>query len=72
MITIISINLSVLTIGEILFDVFESHKHPGGSSMNVALHLHKQGVKTHFTSAIGNDENYNTNPLSNIISLSLT
>jgi len=25
--------------------------------MNVALHLHKQGIKTHFISAVGNDEN---------------
>jgi fructokinase len=49
-------DLSVLAIGEILFDVFNNDKKPGGSSMNVALHLHKQGIKTHFISAIGNDE----------------
>ena len=50
-------DLSVLTIGEILFDIFNNDKKPGGSSMNVALHLHKQGIKTHFVSAVGNDEN---------------
>lgn len=49
--------LSVLTVGEILFDVFEKGKQPGGSSMNVALHLHKQGIKTYFISAIGDDAN---------------
>ena len=50
-------DLSVLAIGEILFDVFNNDKKPGGSSMNVALHLHKQGIKTHFISAVGNDQN---------------
>lgn len=50
-------DISVLAIGEILFDVFGNDKKPGGSSMNVALHLHKQGIKTYFVSAIGNDEN---------------
>ena len=50
-------DLSVLAIGEILFDVLNNDKKPGGSSMNVALHLHKQGIKTHFISAVGNDEN---------------
>ena len=50
-------DLSVLAIGEILFDVFNNDKKPGGSSMNVGLHLHKQGIKTHFISAVGNDKN---------------
>jgi fructokinase len=48
---------TVTTIGEILWDVFATGKKPGGSSMNVALHLHKQNINTQFISAIGDDEN---------------
>jgi len=47
----------VITIGEILWDVFPDGKKAGGSSMNVALNLHKQGIESRFISAIGNDEN---------------
>ncbi|WP_316785654.1 carbohydrate kinase [Pedobacter frigiditerrae] len=48
---------TVVTIGEILWDVFPEGKKAGGSSMNVALHLHKQGLNTKFISAIGDDKN---------------
>ncbi|WP_165501682.1 carbohydrate kinase family protein [Pedobacter frigiditerrae] len=48
---------TVVTIGEILWDVFPEGKKPGGSSMNVALHLHKQGLITQFISAIADDKN---------------
>ncbi len=47
----------VITIGEILWDVFPEGKKAGGSSMNVALNLHKQGIESRFISAIGKDEN---------------
>ncbi len=47
----------VITIGEILWDVFPEGKKAGGSSMNVALNLHKQGIESRFISAIGNDGN---------------
>jgi fructokinase len=47
----------VITIGEILWDVFPEGKKAGGSSMNVALNLHKQSIESNFISAIGNDEN---------------
>ncbi|NII85851.1 MULTISPECIES: carbohydrate kinase family protein [unclassified Pedobacter] len=47
----------VITIGEILWDVFPEGKKAGGSSMNVALNLHKQSIESSFISAIGNDEN---------------
>lgn len=47
----------VITIGEILWDVFPEGKKAGGSSMNVALNLHKQGVDSNFISAVGDDEN---------------
>lgn len=48
---------TVVTIGEILYDVFEDEKRPGGSSLNVALHLFKQNVDTKFVSAVGRDKN---------------
>ncbi|MCZ4224995.1 carbohydrate kinase family protein [Pedobacter rhodius] len=47
----------VITIGEILWDVFPEEKKAGGSSMNVALNLHKQSVESGFISAIGDDNN---------------
>lgn len=48
---------TVVSIGEILWDVFPEDKKAGGSSMNVALNLHKQGINSQFISAIGDDEN---------------
>ncbi|PST84084.1 carbohydrate kinase [Pedobacter yulinensis] len=45
----------VVAIGEILWDMLPSGRKPGGSSMNVALNLHKQGVDCAFVSAIGRD-----------------
>ena len=47
----------VITIGEILWDVFPEGKKAGGSSMNVALNLHKQNITSSFISAVGNDGN---------------
>jgi len=48
---------TVIAIGEILWDVFPEGKKAGGSSMNVALHLHKQGINSQFISAVGSDLN---------------
>ena len=48
---------TVVTIGEILFDVFENTKKPGGSSLNVALNLQKQEIAVGFISAVGDDKN---------------
>lgn len=47
---------TVTSIGEILWDVFSDRRNAGGSSMNVALNLHKQGIKSNFISAVGKDE----------------
>jgi len=47
----------VVAIGEILWDVFPEGKKAGGSSMNVALNLHKQNINSLFISAVGEDEN---------------
>lgn len=52
-----SMSKIVTSIGEILWDVFPEGKKAGGSSMNVALHLHKQGINSKFISSVGDDEN---------------
>ena len=49
----------VISIGEILWDVFPTFKKAGGSSMNVALHLHKQGIDSQLISSVGNVDNGN-------------
>lgn len=47
----------VISIGEILWDVFPEGKKAGGSSMNVAFNLHKQSIESGFISAVGEDDN---------------
>ncbi len=43
--------------GEILWDNFKDGKKAGGAPMNVALHLHKQGIKSYLISSVGIDAN---------------
>jgi fructokinase len=45
----------ILVIGEILFDVFENEKRPGGAPFNFAYHLKNIGFPLRFISRIGND-----------------
>ncbi|WP_431110301.1 carbohydrate kinase family protein [Winogradskyella poriferorum] len=47
----------VVCFGEILWDVFPTHKVIGGAPLNVALRLHSFGIYTHIISSIGNDNN---------------
>jgi fructokinase len=46
----------VICFGEILWDCFKAGKKAGGAPMNVALHLHKQGINSTLISAVGNDD----------------
>ena len=43
--------------GEILWDVFPSHKVIGGAPLNVALRLQSLGAETYMISRLGKDEN---------------
>lgn len=47
----------VICYGEVLWDVFDTGKMPGGAPMNVALHLQKQGITSQLISSVGNDAN---------------
>lgn len=48
--------LKAVCFGEILWDKFEDQKRAGGAPMNVALHLHKQGVECGLISSVGDDD----------------
>lgn len=45
----------ILSIGEILFDIFPEYKRIGGAPFNFAFHLKKLGIPVRFISRIGND-----------------
>lgn len=48
--------ISVICFGEVLFDVFPTHKKIGGAPLNVALRLTSLGINAQIISRIGNDE----------------
>jgi fructokinase len=48
--------LSIVCFGEVLFDLFPTHRKIGGAPLNVALRLASLGVNTHIISRIGKDE----------------
>lgn len=47
---------SVVCFGEVLFDVFPSHRKIGGAPLNVALRLASLGINTQIISRVGDDE----------------
>ncbi|GEL09764.1 fructokinase [Flavobacterium glycines] len=49
--------LNVVCFGEVLWDVFPTHKKIGGAPLNVALRMNSLGVKTTMISCVGKDEN---------------
>ncbi len=49
-------NPTIVCFGEVLYDVFPTHKKIGGAPLNVALRLASFGVNTQIVSRIGNDE----------------
>ncbi len=50
-------SLNVVCFGEILWDIFPTHKKIGGAPLNVALRMNSLGVSSAIISKIGNDEN---------------
>ena len=48
--------LSAVCFGEVLWDVFPSHKKIGGAPLNVALRMNSLGIATTIISRIGKDE----------------
>ena len=49
-------NFKAVCFGEVLWDVFPSHKKIGGAPLNVALRMNSLGVNTTIISRIGKDE----------------
>lgn len=49
-------NLNIVCFGEVLYDVFPTHKKIGGAPLNVGLRLSSLGVNAHILSRIGNDQ----------------
>lgn len=49
--------LSAVCYGEVLWDIFPTHKKIGGAPLNVALRMNSMGVKTNMISCVGADEN---------------
>lgn len=47
----------IVCFGEVLFDVFPTHRKIGGAPLNVGLRLASLGIDTQIISRIGNDEN---------------
>jgi fructokinase len=47
--------VNVVSIGEILWDVFEDSEHLGGAPFNFAAHCHRLGNQVMFLSAVGGD-----------------
>lgn len=46
----------IICFGEVLFDVFPTHKKIGGAPLNVALRLASLGINAKIISRVGNDE----------------
>jgi fructokinase len=53
----IKYTLGAVCFGEVLWDVFPTHKKIGGAPLNVALRMNSFGVKTTMISRVGADEN---------------
>lgn len=49
--------LSIVTFGEVLWDIFPAHKKIGGAPLNVSLRMNSLGVNTTMISRIGDDDN---------------
>ena len=48
-------NISIVSFGEILYDIFPDQSHLGGAPLNFSVHLHQLGTDVQLVSAVGND-----------------
>ena len=48
--------MNIVSIGEILWDVYENEEHIGGAPFNCSVHLKKLGHQVYFISSVGNDK----------------
>ena len=48
--------LSAVSFGEVLFDLFPTHKKIGGAPLNVALRMKSLGVQSKIISKVGLDD----------------
>ena len=48
--------MKITCFGEVLWDIFPTHRKIGGAPLNVALRLHTMGIYTSLISRIGNDD----------------
>ena len=48
--------MSIISIGEILWDVFEDARHIGGAPFNLAVQASRLESRVAFVSAVGNDD----------------
>ena len=48
--------MRVLSVGEVLWDVYASSKHLGGASFNFAAHFKKCGGEAWINTAVGDDD----------------
>ncbi|MBZ5508526.1 MAG: carbohydrate kinase [Acidobacteriia bacterium] len=47
--------MKIISLGEILWDIFPQAEHLGGAPFNFALHAHNLGHEIYFVSAVGKD-----------------
>ena len=48
--------LSIVCFGEVLWDIFPTHKKIGGAPLNVALRMKSLGAETTIISRVGSDD----------------
>ncbi|MBL0682682.1 carbohydrate kinase [Aquimarina mytili] len=48
--------MKITSFGEVLWDIFETHKKIGGAPLNVALRLHSMDIESSVITKIGNDD----------------
>ena len=48
--------MRIISVGEILWGVYENVEHIGGAPFNFSVHANRLGHKVYFISAVGEDD----------------